>query len=908
MLNFKIAIYDFPGGSDEDELSVYEKQVFIALAEDDEWTLVVSTDKLIDHLDVTGLVGSLDDKLKQVKGLGGLVPSNYLSNYDGDVAHAIHQYDAQDKDEHDLIEGEQVLLIPCSDNDWSLALKGGQLGIVPKSYVEFGSFHKDSAPLIEEEEENIFMTVMDTAPMNIKYYNAHHLPTSTSSRKHGTQGAIGVSNTHVLFVNLKVLTVYKQYVISICKVSKTDKKIIQVEDMIFKLDTTKDADEFINTFNEAKSGKSVERDLVKETMDGKDKKNASGEINKQSIKVLHDTVQKTATGTTPAAKSPKVAPEPPKYGKVLYNFKGEDKDEISVLQDQFVLLFKQEDDWIDAELLDSNLKSMNKRGYIPFNYVVIKSKESLLQSIAPQVQPRVQPRVDSIVQPIAQPVPFKLPPVPQIPSIEAPRPTKSPEPPQLPPPIEDSKPQLPHREVPQLPKQQSPISPQTTPPPLPSRTVKPPIPSRPEIAPVQQVQQVQPVASPSIKAPPKANVIDQTGLESQKELPNNDNLRMWKDKSGGFSVRAEFLGLFDDKVHLFKTNGVKIGVPLEKLCNQDREWISNQLQDKSITKDNQTAFQGFDWLPWFKEQCKMDENTAKQYAIICVKERLDLQLLKELTKDDLKSLGFAQGDILRIQKATTTTTVNKEEVLEQEQRLEAYFKSKPVSVQPVQPIQPVQPVQPIQPKPDSPTPTSSKQSNQFNSLPSRQTRDTVITKVREPIAPTIIERRKEIPKSFTTEFNTPQRQQRQNSGSSIQPTDSASQVHTSQSMQNFQNTSTYQQPLYYNPALQNMQRQQQLRGQTPLVAQPIQQQGPNMQQQMQQQMQIQMQQQQLQMMQQQLQNPQMNQMNQIPNAQFIQHYQMNRPGPQPFALTNQQNQQNQSNPQFRPCTLYSCST
>ncbi|RKO97367.1 SLA1 homology domain 1-containing protein, partial [Caulochytrium protostelioides] len=49
--------------------------------------------------------------------------------------------------------------------------------------------------------------------------------------------------------------------------------------------------------------------------------------------------------------------------------------------------------------------------------------------------------------------------------------------------------------------------------------------------------------------------------------------RTWTDRTGGFSVAAEYLGLIDGKVHLHKTNGVKIAVPVEKLCAADAEHL-----------------------------------------------------------------------------------------------------------------------------------------------------------------------------------------------------------------------------------------------------------------------------------------------------------------------------------------------
>ncbi|CCH47086.1 Actin cytoskeleton-regulatory complex protein [Wickerhamomyces ciferrii] len=61
----------------------------------------------------------------------------------------------------------------------------------------------------------------------------------------------------------------------------------------------------------------------------------------------------------------------------------------------------------------------------------------------------------------------------------------------------------------------------------------------------------------------------------QKKLqgPKASRIRTWEDASGTFKVDAEFLGVVEGKIHLHKTNGVKIAVAATKLSITDLEYV-----------------------------------------------------------------------------------------------------------------------------------------------------------------------------------------------------------------------------------------------------------------------------------------------------------------------------------------------
>ncbi|OAC97726.1 hypothetical protein MUCCIDRAFT_126133, partial [Mucor lusitanicus CBS 277.49] len=52
-------------------------------------------------------------------------------------------------------------------------------------------------------------------------------------------------------------------------------------------------------------------------------------------------------------------------------------------------------------------------------------------------------------------------------------------------------------------------------------------------------------------------------------------IRTWTDRSGSFKVEAQFIDFHNGKLRLHKLNGVKIDVPVEKMCAEDVRWVEN---------------------------------------------------------------------------------------------------------------------------------------------------------------------------------------------------------------------------------------------------------------------------------------------------------------------------------------------
>jgi hypothetical protein len=57
---------------------------------------------------------------------------------------------------------------------------------------------------------------------------------------------------------------------------------------------------------------------------------------------------------------------------------------------------------------------------------------------------------------------------------------------------------------------------------------------------------------------------------------SDSNLRTWTDKTGNFTTKAEFVDVSDGKVTLRKPDGTPLVVSLEKLSEEDQEWIRKQ--------------------------------------------------------------------------------------------------------------------------------------------------------------------------------------------------------------------------------------------------------------------------------------------------------------------------------------------
>ncbi|RLS82218.1 MAG: hypothetical protein DWI05_03840, partial [Planctomycetota bacterium] len=65
------------------------------------------------------------------------------------------------------------------------------------------------------------------------------------------------------------------------------------------------------------------------------------------------------------------------------------------------------------------------------------------------------------------------------------------------------------------------------------------------------------------------------------DTPDHE-LRLWKDASGSFQVRAKLIERTDEAVRLRKTDGKEISVPLAKLSQADQEYVDKATAPKPV--------------------------------------------------------------------------------------------------------------------------------------------------------------------------------------------------------------------------------------------------------------------------------------------------------------------------------------
>lgn len=195
--------------------------------------------------------------------------------------------------------------------------------------------------------------------------------------------------------------------------------------------------------------------------------------------------------------------------------------------------------------------------------------------------------------------------------------------------------------------------------------------------------------------------------KDDKSMPNYHRVRTWIDSTGSFKVEAEFLGCVEGKIHLHKSNGVKIAVAATKLSIEDLEYVekvtgtslesykeevARQSQRRSPVKGSRSSGVGatspvqdnkhenrsrsatavindvtpsqptrpttgklsvnepdYDWFDFFL-QCGVDIGNCQRYSINFGKEQMDESVLEDITPSLLRSLGLREGDILRVMK------------------------------------------------------------------------------------------------------------------------------------------------------------------------------------------------------------------------------------------------------------------
>ncbi|KAI9373174.1 hypothetical protein BJX61DRAFT_397962 [Aspergillus egyptiacus] len=164
---------------------------------------------------------------------------------------------------------------------------------------------------------------------------------------------------------------------------------------------------------------------------------------------------------------------------------------------------------------------------------------------------------------------------------------------------------------------------------------------------------------------------------SGRTKPDPSKVRTWVDRSKTFTVEAQFIGLQDGKIHLHKTNGIKIAVPIPKMSFEDLEYVEKVTgisldEDKPLSdirrrsqrievdkgekarssnegKRAGASFQqsDYDWFDFFLK-AGVGPHQCERYAQNFTKDSMDEGILPDVTPETLRTLGLKEGDILRV--------------------------------------------------------------------------------------------------------------------------------------------------------------------------------------------------------------------------------------------------------------------
>jgi actin cytoskeleton-regulatory complex protein SLA1 len=162
--------------------------------------------------------------------------------------------------------------------------------------------------------------------------------------------------------------------------------------------------------------------------------------------------------------------------------------------------------------------------------------------------------------------------------------------------------------------------------------------------------------------------------KKSRSKPDTGKVRTWTDHSGTFKVEAQFLGVSDGKIHLHKVNGVKIAVPVIKMSPEDLEYIEkvthesieehipvadlikmkrrSQSEPKagaSVTKPEGPKVPDYDWFEFFLN-AGVGPHQCERYAQAMVRDSFDESVQPDITPETLRTLGFKEGDILKVMK------------------------------------------------------------------------------------------------------------------------------------------------------------------------------------------------------------------------------------------------------------------
>ncbi|KAI7850276.1 hypothetical protein BDC45DRAFT_609014 [Circinella umbellata] len=661
------ALYDYKAQSDE-ELTFKEDNILYILDKDDdpEWWKAQLKPVSLEE------VGPI-----------GLVPANYIDEAEPiGTIEALYDYTALQDEELSFKENDIMILYENDDEDWFLAKeKGGSIGLVPSNYIQQVSNKTVTQTSTHETEPTTQTTVIEEHEPSDQHQDAQQPSVSVFSaisntpntpeqqsrtipnardeavswsvheydmdkkKKKKSKGNLLIGNGMLCYGSeTDKASPVRQFSISDVAHSTFDNKTIHVEIS----DATR------TTLDFQASSKSEAKSIVSKIEESKSLANNSSSASSSAAPI-----SSTIPPAPPAPSVSELEPEPqepepvcePRWAVALYDFNAEGAEEISVKEQDQVLAvdYVSSEDWWTIEYQDG------RSGIVPATYVQFQEdyeadleRDNELQRQQEEQELQRQQRETEAAAARQR----------RLEEEEARRRREQ----------EEAERQRQQATENQERKAKAAAAAAATvsagsASPRRSQIPAPPPPNK----------------APAGRAMPSAQAVKSIPLPSNRSLPerpkqaqdpgkpDTNKVRTWTDRSGAFKVEAQFLGCHNDKIRLHKINGVKIDVPIQKMCAADLKYIEQETgrrlaEDNGddiplahLSKEGRSSSssgggkQEWNWYDYFM-RANIPMNNSLRYASTFQAEGLGQNDLDNLTHRKMKSLGMSESHVQRLQR------------------------------------------------------------------------------------------------------------------------------------------------------------------------------------------------------------------------------------------------------------------
>ncbi|KAI8620802.1 hypothetical protein BC830DRAFT_1164262 [Chytriomyces sp. MP71] len=688
------ALYDFDATNDE-ELTVREGAMLLVLDDSDpEWWL--AQERASDTFE---------------DGRKGLAPVNYLEEMEPKlVATALYDYEARTEEEVSFFEGATALVYESDDPEWWFVRIDKEAGLAPATYLEpatSGVAQNAAAAAVPAfgggggalDQKNLLLNTLDKfgvtptttakvekekAPPDVKLINVFEL--DKKKKKEKTEYMIGIGNDYLIYLcepifsNVMEKWDYKQ--LTKFHEKKGKKVTLEFGSDIREYEGEKDnLERLVKRLEEVKTLSKVSGPILTGPPpnvgppEGSFKMQPIFEAPPPAPAFAPPPVPAVVTPATPAFIPQATAVPAPrssaagsnKKAIALYDYDATNDEELTIREnDMLIVLDSSDDDWWSVRFQNGRGEGLVPKTYVELqsgggvstppsnqtnNYDARKQQQETEQRQR-QEQLERQRREDQQRQIQESADRRRQEDMARQTRMEDERRRHEAEAQKAPALMARPNVNSSIQAAPSMPKRSEPSAPISIP------SAVPRLPERPTA----------PISKPA----------DDSNKRAPTDKPNMAKIRKWVDKTGGFTVDAEFLGISENKVQLHKVNGVKIAVPLDKLAPSEIEYLRTlpgyenvSAPGASVTVGIPTPgaararpgatllpassyiYNGFDWRDWLL-RAGIASTDAGEYALAFVREKLDKSVLDGVDREVLKALGISEGDIIRIRKFATT--------------------------------------------------------------------------------------------------------------------------------------------------------------------------------------------------------------------------------------------------------------